>query len=450
LLIACAGVAALYLGWRETATVCLMTGLYGMPLFGCLLFFEPKFNGNYIPFRWIIVRDGIWLRSSKDVSRFLWWRSLVQVDAESSARSKWCQITLVTDAGDRETFKSMDHWELLAFVNKLLAILPHGIDAEPLEALQQRLRFKTLYAALYELRDAFLALGFFATAPVFALLNHCFPANDVGFGVWGAIMGVTLLTGFGIYIRIRRAVVRRNEQQVEGLLWELDETDVTELLRTANSPRHVFGLPPRTVTPNARRHLLFSGETGHLTLTMSLVFTFATLMFAGILWFDETVDVREMIPLLGFGLFFDLILVLFVGACFFERKRVVRLLETAVVVKYRKHKRIRNVKTILKPVGGTAESEQIRPATLGEELEVQSQSPVMILPGETVHVFLNESKPKKSLIAEESLRCELRFDPETGEIDCTPSPLTRFAKWSLAALALGIGLIVLRVAILLW
>jgi len=28
--------------------------------------------------------------------------------------------------------------------------------------------------------------------------------------------------------------------------------------------------------------------------------------------------------------------------------------------------------------------------------------------------------------------------------------LTRFAKWSLAALALGIGLIVLRVAILLW
>ena len=163
--------------------------------------------------------------------------------------------------------------------------------------------------------------------------------------------------------------------------------------------------------------------------------TVCAFILAGVLWFDETVEIRERVQFLGVGLLFSVGIVFLVGVCFYERKRIVRLLETANVVKYRVSKRIPKVKTILKPVGGA-----------GEPLEVQSQ--VTIFPGETVHVFLDEAKPKQSLIAE-SLGCEPRFDPETGEIDCDPSLLTRYTKWSLAALALGIGLIVLRV-ILLW
>jgi len=38
----------------------------------------------------------------------------------------------------------------------------------------------------------------------------------------------------------------------------------------------------------------------------------------------------------------------------------------------------------------------------------------------------------------------LRAVAETGETECDPDPLARYAKWSLAALALGIAIVVSR------
>ena len=101
----------------------------------------------------------------------------------------------------------------------------------------------------------------------------------------------------------------------------------------------------------------------------------------------------------------------------------------ANVVKYRIRKRIRNVKTILTPLGGA-----------GKPLELKSQAGFV---GETVHVFYNEAKPKKSFIAG-SHRGELRFENATGEIDCDPDRYTRYVKWVWASLALGVSVIVSR------
>ena len=409
-------------------SMCMMIGLY-------LIMIEwIGRRKNYVPLRWIIVRDGIWLQSSRDVSRFLPWRSIVQIDTEPNATepnadAKLDRLALVTDMGERESLKTDSN--LLPFVNKLLGVLPHHIDPEPLLLLQRRLRHDVLYSVLYLLRDTYLAFGFALTVPVYMLLNFCFPAAEVGFEVWMAIMGVTLLISIGIYILIRRAVVRRHAQHVEQLQQELDETDVTAILHAAKSPHHEFGLPPRSISPQSRRVILFSDENALATLLISAVMAGFTLLFGGILWFDDTVNIRDILfMLLGFELFFGVIFLILVYANYSESKRIMSLLETSKVVKYRIRKRFAKVKTVLTPVGG-----------VGEPLEIKSQVGSV---GETVHVFYDEAKPKNSFVVE-SYRGEIRFDSETGEIECGPDPFVKYAKWSLVALALGIAIIVLRI-----
>ncbi|MCL2347691.1 MAG: hypothetical protein FWC50_05450 [Planctomycetaceae bacterium] len=501
----------------EIVPACVVFALYSM-----IFEFIGREN-DFIPFRWIIVCDGIWLRSSKDVSQFLPWRSIVQIDADPKAGSKWHRIDLVTIEGERETLKVKD--DLLPFVNKLLELLPRSIDPEPLRHLQWQLRIKFLYDALFEIRDSFLAFGMILFIPVFLLLNRFFPPAEVGFAAWGAVMGIALLICVGLFILVRRAVVRRQEQCVERLMQELDETDVTALLQVANSPRHAFGSPPRNVSVEVRRKIFFSGDLIALTLTFSLLFAFLAFLLGVALCFTDPAEVRygllpfrwqpthagvivaiadssterapngnpapggrdvitleqtlpdgrtircqhpswanrgnfhvgQKVPLLRYVndetclqiddpmFYFDsrsgLFAVLGFGTLFFggggvlvmtsysQRKKTARLLETAPVVKYRIRKRIPKVKTILTPV-----------RSAGETLELKSQVGIV---GETVHVFLDEAKPNQSFVAE-SYRGELRYDAETGEIECTPDPFARYAKWSLLALALGIGVIVSR------
>ena len=513
----CVGVVGLYFIRNGVFTVCFVFPIY------MLLFEFVSREKNFIPFRWIIVRDGIWLRSSRDVSRFLSWRSIVHIDTEPKAKSSLYRIDLVTDEGERVTFKAKGG-DLLPFVNKLLEILPHGLDPEPLQALQQRLRHDTLYSALFELRDSFVALGMFAFIPVFILLHFQFPVAEIGFATWGIMMSVTLLVCIGIYILLRRAVIRSHDRQVERILLELDETDVSAILHAAKSPRHEFGSPPRSISLRARRHILFSGEPLEI-LQLSWLFALLALMLGGAIWWTDPAEIRYgMLPfrwqkthdgmivaiadssterapnggpaqggydvitveqtlpdgrtircrhpswsnhgeftvgqkvqllryandetclqidapvfrrdarvgilfILGFGSLFFIGGGAVVAATLSSRKRILTLLTTANVVKYRVCKRVRNVKTILMPLGGR-----------GEPLELKSQIRFI---GETVHVFLDEAKPKNSFVVE-SHRGEIRFDAETGELDCDPNPFLRYAKWGLVALAVGVGVIVLR------
>ena len=523
-LFTCFTVAAFCFGWREVFPTCLVLTFY-MPFFGLILFCIQ--DQNYIPFRWIIVRDGIWLRSSKDVSRFLPWRSIVQIDTKPAKSSRQLsRLDLLTVEGERLTLKAKSD-DLLRFANKLAEILPHAIDPEPLQDLQRQLRHRRLYDALFLLRETFAAFGMFMFIPIFVLLHAKFvnPA-EVGFVTWGVVMGMTLLICIGIFIMFRRAVVRRNNQHVERLMLELDEMDVAPLLQEENShsPRHAFGTPPRIVPPDVRRRLLFSGEPVEM-LQLCWFLALVAVLFGGILWWEDPAALRygflpfrwqpthagvivaiadssterapngnpapggcDVITLeqtlhdgrtircrqpswpshgnfmvgqkvsllryvndetclqiddplfrnwtglwagLVFGTLFFVFCCGFVMASFSRRKRVVKLLETANVVKFRIRKRARRKqgKTILTLVGRT-----------GEPLEILSQGGYQ---GETVHVFLDEAKPKQSLIAER-LRGDLRYDAETGEIECDPDPLTRYAKWSPSALALGVGIIVSR------
>ena len=525
-LLACIGITAFFVLSIEKAisifSGCMCFALYSM-------FFEYiSEQKDFVPFRWIIVRDGIWLRSSKDVSRFLPWRSMERIDTKpAKSNRQLSRIDLLTVEAERMTLKAKSD-DLLPFVNKLVEILPHAIDPEPLQDLQRQLRHRFLYDAFYNLRDSFMAFGMLLFLPIFMFLHDKFPPAEAGFVTWGAVMGVTLLICVGMFILIRRAFVRRSEQHVERHMQELDEMDVAPLLQEANShsPHHVFGTPPRVVPPDVRRRLLFSGEPVEM-LQFCWLLAFLAVLIGGVLWWEDPAALRygllpfrwqpthggvivaiadssterapngnpppggrdvitleqtlpdgrtircrqpswpnhgnfvvgQKVPLLRYvndetclqiddpifrrdvrsGLWFILGFgTLFFGgtgglviAGYYQRKRAVALLETANVVKYRvrKHKKGNLRKTILKPIGGT-----------GEPLEIPSQGGHY---GEMVHVFFNEAKPKQSLIAER-LRGDLRYNAETGEIECDPDPLARYAKWSLAALALGIGVVVSR------
>jgi hypothetical protein len=228
-------------------------------------------------------------------------------------------------------------------------------------------------------------------------------------------------------------VIRRQEQQVERLMEEFDETDVTALVQAANSPRHAFGSPPRTVTPDVRRHLFFSGELVVIMICYLFLLAFGTIVFGCILWGTDPSEIQDtLLPAGGLAS----IVIVYLAACYLLHKKIinrnVRLLETATVVKCRIRRRANHrkvMKTTLMPIGGE-----------GEPFEMPIQYG---LNGETVHVFYNEAKPKDSFIAE-TFPGGIWFDRETGEIDCDPNPRARYAKWALLVLALGIGVVVSR------
>ncbi|MDR1290994.1 MAG: hypothetical protein LBK06_07330 [Planctomycetaceae bacterium] len=230
--------------------------------------------------RWIVVRNGLFICSSKDQYRFVHWKSISQIDTHCGQQQS--RISLVTDTGIEVLQTAI--FDMLPFVNKLLDMFPDNMERVSLLNLQQELRKQILYN-----KDVLHTFGLLASIPIFVVLNWLFPVKDVGFVIWGVIMGAVSMLVFGLYVWIRNHLKHKRKQHVNLLMEKLEQNDYCQKIILANrSMSNSFGDPPRTVTKKVRRMLLVSGEI----VTFVIIFTFCFSFISAAIWISDRAEIR--------------------------------------------------------------------------------------------------------------------------------------------------------------
>lgn len=503
-------------GIRDWAIICLLGAFYPV-------MFAAAFSmDRYRPLRWLLFRDGLFLRDAEDRYRFIRWQNVQRiVTRPGRTRSR---ITLLTDEGPE--ILEGDPLNLLPSVNKMLELLPESMDATPLIRLRKELWRRLLHANLFVLRNAWHAFGMMLSIPVFVLLMLLFPPGDIGLTVFAAIQGTALFVVVTSYFSFAFWRDCRDRHYLTGLLDELEHKDFSAELTADRSPHHDFGEPPRTVSGRVRRIALFVGEAGSFLRLFPWLFAFVGMVLAVVLFTIAPAEIRyaflpfqwspagegrvvaiadsgtekapngnqapsgrdvliierrlpdgqtfrcknpawtshgvfqvgQKVRLLEYpgdatcfriddpvfrkeilgnivGIaccvtFPSLILILFFCLASAERRKVLHLMQTARVERFRIRHRVVKGPSILAPLGDW-----------NGAITMPCRN---VLPGESVSVFLDESKPESSFAAE-SFAATLHFDPSTGVIDCDPN--NRFVDWfaGLGVLALAHGLVLLRI-----
>jgi len=154
------------------------------------------------------------------------------------------------------------------------------------------------------------------------------------------------------------------------------------------------------------------------------------------LMIDHSRERFEMWFGFGVALFFASIsigsVVLTTYYSFSNRRRIVRLLETAMVARFRINRKAKRGKTLLQPLEKTLE-----PITMSFSSRRH---------GETVEVFIDETKPSQSFVVE-SAWCRLVFDPATAQIDSVSDWPFRLGVILLASFAVGLGVVILQISL---
>lgn len=485
---------------------------------GGMAVFAAK-GDQFVPARRMILRNGLLLRSSKDRRVFVPWQSICDFGIKYHFRRS--RILVRTEETVHEIHAEND--ALLPFLTELLDKLPDGIDRTPLLELHRKFRGRTIHDRFFRSVESNLVFATILCIPVIMALAMNFPATEIGFPAWFAMMGVVLAVTFGVYMVARNRMRLRHEKYLDELLDELDRIDARTVLEALRTMPPDFGPPPRTVSKKARRTLLVFGEAGIILAMYGVIFSFFPLIFAGILFATDKAELRygflpfrwekagegriaeiadsstekapnggpaasgrdvitleqtlpdgrtircrnpgwppqgrfqagQAVPLLryrgepeclllddpfsynemylslGFACFaLTLIVVAVLCTAYFaasRRRHVIRLLETAPVERFR--------------IGMDKKRAIAVPDAVGRE-------PIPITgldlkPGETVNVFVDEERPKKSFIAESSWS-SLTWNPETGEIDSVSDRPYRIAQLLAGIFLIGVGLVFLR------
>ncbi len=252
-------------------------------------------SNQFLPSRWIVLRDGLLLRSSKDRRVFFLWRSIRGFRTKYGFQ--WSRIAVRTEINGDEQVEWIhaENDPLLPFLTKLLELLPEELDREPLRRLQRKLRFVLLHRRLFSTKETNVVWATMLCIPVIVVLTLFFPVAKVGFAIWFAMIGAVLAVTFGAYMFVRIRMRRRHENILNGLLDEL-APDAAIDVRSIMPPE--FGPPPRTVSAKAKRAILFAGELWGIFTLFCCMFAFAVMTFAGILFWIGTTDIRyHFLPL---------------------------------------------------------------------------------------------------------------------------------------------------------
>ncbi len=492
----------------------------GACVIGLLNYFDIP-GGRFVPARWIVVRRGLFVCTAKDDHRFIPWESVGRI--ETKYHSYDSRIRLTTSDG--LLTMSGKSWDLLAFVNKMLMLVPESIDRSALLTLRKELRCERLYNHLFQLVELFQCVGLMLCIPPLMYLSRTLRVNETDFVIWMGTIIAAVLIVFGIYFWIQSVLKRRRLVQVGPLLDRLDREDFSEELAADRSPRHDLGSPPRRLTPKLKRACWFTGSGGLATVPF-WIFGFCLLVLTGILFMTDPAELRygflpfrwqpagegkifsiadsgmerapsggfaapgrdvivlerilpdgqilycrnpswpkqgtffegQTVPLLqyagdescfridhpmfqndtritGFALlFFGGITLLGMSCPFFaewlDQRRRTRLLATAPVVRFRVRSR-KQEKSVLVPL----DSGEFGPITI----------PFEGIPGESVHVFFDEAKPKRSFIAE-LLQAPLHFDAAHGTLDIESDRSFHYGIGGIVFFLCVLGLAFFRIA----